>query len=139
MFGTNYKQNNNVGGKIHPGTDRSEKSLLVKPPFTLIAITEMALKTAESQQMTLKEIYQWIKNEFPFYRQNEKKWQNSLRHCLSFNDCFVKIPRPGASSRKNCYWSLHPDAQNMFESGHYLRRPQRFRCNTNQENVTSQN
>ncbi|CAF5153053.1 unnamed protein product, partial [Rotaria socialis] len=26
------------------------------------------------------------------------------------------------------YWTLHPDAGNMFENGCYLRRQKRFKC-----------
>src|SRR5262249_1815133 len=63
-----------------------------------------------------------------YYRQNQQRWQNSIRHSLSFNDCFVKVPRGPDRPGKGSYWTLHPDAGNMFENGCYLRRQKRFKC-----------
>ena len=65
---------------------------------------------------------------FPYYRQNQQRWQNSIRHSLSFNDCFVKVPRSPDKPGKGSYWTLHPDSGNMFENGCYLRRQKRFKC-----------
>ena len=56
------------------------------------------------------------------------RWQNSIRHSLSFNDCFVKVPRSPDKPGKGSYWALHDDAGNMFENGCYLRRQKRFKC-----------
>ena len=50
-----------------------------------------------------------------------------LRHSLSFNDCFVKVPRTPDKPGKGSFWSLHPDSGNMFENGCYLRRQKRFK------------
>ena len=58
------------------------------------------------------------------------RWQNSIRHSLSFNDCFVKVPRSPDKPGKGSYWALHDDAGNMFENGCYLRRQKRFKCET---------
>ena len=55
------------------------------------------------------------------------RWQNSLRHSLSINDCFVKVPRSPNRPHKG-YWAPHDDAGNMFENGCYLRRQKRFKC-----------
>jgi Forkhead domain len=50
-----------------------------------------------------------------------------FRHSLSFNDCFVKVPRTPDKPGKGSFWSLHPDSGNMFENGCYLRRQKRFK------------
>lgn len=53
--------------------------------------------------------------------------QNSLRHNLSFNDCFIKVPRRPDRPGKGAYWALHPQAFDMFENGSLLRRRKRFK------------
>jgi hypothetical protein len=77
---------------------------------------------------TLSQIYQYIQDRYPYYRQNQQRWQNSIRHSLSFNDCFVKVPRSTDRPGKGSFWALHPDSGNMFENGCYLRRQKRFKC-----------
>ncbi|XP_046371021.1 forkhead box protein A2-like isoform X1 [Haliotis rufescens] len=99
-----------------------------KPPYSYISLITMAIQQAPSKMCTLSEIYQFIMDLFPFYRQNQQRWQNSIRHSLSFNDCFVKVPRTPDRPGKGSYWTLHPDSGNMFENGCYLRRQKRFKC-----------
>ena len=105
-----------------------------KPPYSYISLITMALQSSPNKMMTLSEIYNWIMELFPFYRQNQQRWQNSIRHSLSFNDCFVKVPRSADKPGKGSYWSLHPDAGNMFENGCYLRRQKRFKSEKKAKN-----
>ncbi|XP_013386606.1 silk gland factor 1 [Lingula anatina] len=98
-----------------------------KPPYSYISLITMAIQQSPSKMCTLSEIYQFIMDLFPFYRQNQQRWQNSIRHSLSFNDCFVKVPRTPDKPGKGSYWTLHPDSGNMFENGCYLRRQKRFK------------
>lgn len=98
-----------------------------KPPYSYISLITMAIQNSSQKMLTLSEIYQFIMDLFPFYRQNQQRWQNSIRHSLSFNDCFIKVPRTPDKPGKGSFWSLHPDSGNMFENGCYLRRQKRFK------------
>ncbi|KAK2708000.1 hypothetical protein QYM36_015626 [Artemia franciscana] len=99
-----------------------------KPPYSYISLITMAIQNSTTKMLTLSEIYQFIMDIFPFYRQNQQRWQNSIRHSLSFNDCFVKVPRTPDKPGKGSFWALHPESGNMFENGCYLRRQKRFKC-----------
>lgn len=99
-----------------------------KPPYSYISLITMAIQQSPNKMLTLSEIYQFIMDLFPFYRTNQQRWQNSIRHSLSFNDCFVKVPRSPDRPGKGSYWTLHPDCGNMFENGCYLRRQKRFKA-----------
>lgn len=118
-----------ISGDFVPGMYRS--SYLhshAKPPYSYISLIAMAIQASPRKMCTLNEIYQFIMNLFPYYRQNQQRWQNSVRHSLSFNDCFIKVPRSSEVPGKGAFWALHPDAHNMFENGCYLRRQKRFKC-----------
>lgn len=98
-----------------------------KPPYSYIALTAMALYNSHDKMLPLSDIYKFIMDNFPYYRKNTQRWQNSLRHNLSFNDCFIKIPRRPDRPGKGAYWTLHPKAISMFENGSLLRRRKRFK------------
>ncbi|GFO35799.1 forkhead box protein b1 [Plakobranchus ocellatus] len=124
--------------KMYSGTStlsqQSRRFADVKPPYSYIALITMAIESSPSGMMTLNEIYGFIMNRFPYFKENQQRWQNSIRHNLSLNDCFVKIARAPGRPGKGNYWALHPGCGDMFGNGSFLRRAKRFKLGRHKGN-----
>ncbi|KAF6778718.1 hypothetical protein AHF37_01753 [Paragonimus kellicotti] len=110
-----------------PKDRRSEK-----PPFSYIALIAMAIKASPAKQCTLSEIYQYLYTQFAFFRGQYTGWKNSVRHNLSLNEVFIKLPKGMGRPGKGHYWTIDPAAEYMFQDGASRRRPRGFRrkCGT---------
>ncbi|XP_015263157.1 PREDICTED: forkhead box protein L2-like [Gekko japonicus] len=103
------------------GAEAAAAPPLQKPPYSYVALIAMAIQESPEQRLPVRSIYEAIAARFPYYRLSQKGWQNSVRHNLSLNECFRKVPGRGAE-RKGHDWQLDPAFQGMFERGNYRRR-----------------
>lgn len=129
------------GNDSSPSTtcaNAGRKGPTVKPPYSYIALITMAILQSPKKRLTLGEICDFISNRFSYYRDKFPAWQNSIRHNLSLNDCFVKIPREPGNPGKGNYWTLDPNSSDMFENGSFLRRRKRFKRQSRFGMVTEQ-
>lgn len=105
-----------------PGARRQEK-----PPYSYIALIVMAIQSSPDKRLTLSEIYTFLQQRFPFFRGTYQGWKNSVRHNLSLNECFIKLPKGLGRPGKGHYWTIDPASEYMFEEGSFRRRPRGFR------------
>ena len=97
-----------------------------KPPYSYVALITMAIRSSPDHKMTLAEILKFIHENFPYYRRCPLKWRDSIRHNLTLNDCFVKLPRDVDDQNRGHYWTMDPSSEMMFDEGKYRRRKKRF-------------
>ncbi|EUB56657.1 Forkhead box protein F1 [Echinococcus granulosus] len=98
-----------------------------KPPYSYIALIAMAIRASPNKRCTLSEIYQYLHSKYPFFRGSYTGWKNSVRHNLSLNEVFIKLPKGMGRPGKGHYWTIDPTAEFMFQDGASRRRPRGFR------------
>uniref|UniRef100_A0A3B3DSF0 Si:ch211-145o7.3 n=1 Tax=Oryzias melastigma TaxID=30732 RepID=A0A3B3DSF0_ORYME len=64
-----------------------------KPPYSFSSLIFMAIEDSPHKKLPVKDIYEWIVKNFPYYRTASGGWRNSVRHNLSLSKSFRRIQR----------------------------------------------
>ncbi|KAL1452562.1 hypothetical protein WDU94_006780 [Cyamophila willieti] len=96
-----------------------------KPPYSYAQLIVQAVASAHDKQLTLSGIYSYITKNYPYYRTADKGWQNSIRHNLSLNRYFIKVPRSQEEPGKGSFWRIDPSSEHKLIEQAFRRRRQR--------------
>ncbi|KAK2820398.1 hypothetical protein Q5P01_023357 [Channa striata] len=94
----------------------------IKPPYSYATLICMAMQASKKTKITLSWIYKWITDNFCYYRHANLTWQNSIRHSLSLNKCFIKVPRQKNEPGKGGFWKIDPKYAERLLSGAYKKK-----------------
>lgn len=87
-----------------------------KPPHSYVTLIAKALLSSPDRKRTLREIYDYLRSEFPYFQTCDSEWKNCVRHNLSLNKCFVRLVGEGCipSQIKGAAWTFAADAAEFF-------------------------
>ncbi|ELV13610.1 forkhead box protein H1 isoform X2 [Tupaia chinensis] len=78
-----------------------------KPPYTYLAMIALVIQAAPSRRLKLAQIIRQVQAVFPFFRDDYAGWKDVIRHNLSSNRCFRKVPKdPAKPQAKGNYWAV---------------------------------
>lgn len=105
---------------LHPNSVSSEQDYSkddakdLKPPYSYATMITQAILSNPQGILSLAEIYDWISSHFAYYRHTKQGWQNSIRHNLSLNKAFEKVPRKPNEPGKGMKWQISESYRNEF-------------------------
>ncbi|XP_028726803.2 LOW QUALITY PROTEIN: forkhead box protein H1 [Peromyscus leucopus] len=78
-----------------------------KPPYTYLAMIALVIQASPFRRLKLAQIIRQVQAVFPFFRDDYEGWKDSIRHNLSSNPCFRKVPRdPAKPQAKGNFWAV---------------------------------
>ncbi|CAH2352746.1 fork head protein homolog 2 [[Candida] railenensis] len=93
-----------------------EEAKDIKPPYSYATMITQAILSNDDGVMSLNEIYNWIGNHYAYYKYSKTGWQNSIRHNLSLNKAFEKVPRRPNEPGKGMKWQISESYKQDFLS-----------------------
>ncbi|KAG7661847.1 FKH2 [[Candida] subhashii] len=91
-----------------------EESKDIKPPYSYATMITQAILSNPEGVMSLAEIYNWIASHYAYYKYSKTGWQNSIRHNLSLNKAFEKVPRRPNEPGKGMKWQISESYKQEF-------------------------
>nr|CAH8843315.1 unnamed protein product [Trichobilharzia regenti] len=117
IFGRSIRRSASVSGEQFYGETtryRSNPSSTItgkgldKPNYSYTHLIFMAIESTPQKCMTVNQIYNWCESNFPFYKHAGAGWKNSLRHNLSINKSFKRLPRDSRGPGRGAFWTVEP-------------------------------
>lgn len=103
-------------------SDSSMSDSHSKPSWSYAALIGQAIYSTEESKISLADVYVYIMASYPYYKKEDSGWQNSIRHNLSLNDCFIKTARGVNNPGKGCLWAIAPGSEEQFTDGGFMKR-----------------
>ena len=91
-----------------------------KPNQSYISLIANAILASREKRLVLSDIYNYVLEKFPYFRNKGPGWRNSIRHNLSLNECFIKAGR--SPNGKGHFWAINPANFEDFSKGDFRRR-----------------
>ncbi|XP_059182232.1 forkhead box protein M1 isoform X2 [Centropristis striata] len=105
-------------------TEAVQQPMSERPPYSYMAMIQFAINSRKSRRMTLKEIYMWIEDHFPYFKEVAKPgWKNSIRHNLSLHDMFIRETSPDG---KVSFWTIRPEANRCLTLDQVYKQQKRM-------------
>mmetsp|Transcript_28135 Transcript_28135/g.84128 ORF Transcript_28135/g.84128 Transcript_28135/m.84128 type:complete len:596 (+) Transcript_28135:162-1949(+) len=91
----------------------AEVDLTERPPYSYARLAVMAI-TALGGRAKVPEIYSWIQNEYPYYKNGTQYWKNCIRHNLSIKKFF---------QRSGPFWYYFKEMDETLDSRKGVKQP----------------
>ncbi|KAI5959066.1 FKH2 [Candida pseudojiufengensis] len=113
----NHSPNQMTANSLQSNLDQDlskEDSKDIKPPYSYATMITQAILSNPSGVMSLADIYNWISSHYAYYKYSKTGWQNSIRHNLSLNKAFEKVPRRPNEPGKGMKWQISSSYREEF-------------------------
>ncbi|KAH7728582.1 fork head domain-containing protein [Aphelenchoides avenae] len=103
---------------------RRAECSLEKPPHSYITLIGQAILAQSNHRATLNQIYKYLGEKYDFFRNEQYTgWKNSIRHNLSLNPCFIKLPKTeGSKQGKGHEWTVDGNYDFSLQNGQRRRQ-----------------
>ncbi|KAI8900637.1 hypothetical protein BC833DRAFT_523304, partial [Globomyces pollinis-pini] len=80
-----------------------------RPTLPYAQLITHAIESSPNRRITLNGIYNYVMTNYPYFQTAGSGWKNSVRHNLSLNKSFQRVPRPPLEKGKGAYWTVAVD------------------------------
>ncbi|VDC00417.1 unnamed protein product [Peniophora sp. CBMAI 1063] len=98
----------------HPGCPDSLTCLQdtdERPGYTLRTIITCTILGSPEQRLTLRDIFLYVKAKYPFFKVQNKTFEQSTRHMMSMDNTFQRQPRKSNEPGFGSFWIVDLNAQ----------------------------